>query len=96
MSTTTTITITNPTTSNNTTTTRRARFSMILGTTNNGGVTIVGIIHRMANLNLGRTGTLISNTPGTLGRNISGRSTRTVGAGLRRTNTRMRLGWFCL
>lgn len=97
MSTTTPMTMTTTTPTTNTTTIRRGdRFSMVLGRTNTRGVRIVGTIHRVATLNLGRTGTLISNTPGRMGANMTGTRTRRVGGGLRRTNTAMRLGWsFC-
>ncbi len=93
--TTTTITITtNPTTTNTRTTTRGSSFSMMLGDTNTTGLRIMGTIGRTYNLNLGRTGRVMSNTPDALGRNVPGTSTRTLGGALRRTNTRVRLGWF--
>ncbi len=94
MSTTTTMTMTTPTTNNTTTIRRGARFSIVLGRINTRGVGIVGIIHRVANLNLTRTGTVISNTPGALGRTTTGRRTRRVGTGLTRINTAIRLTWF--
>lgn len=87
---------TTPMTTTNTMTTtrrRRARFGIRLASTKSSGVGMVGIMHRTANLNLGRTGTLISNTPNIVGRTMSGRSTRTLGTRLRRINTSMAIGW---
>lgn len=90
MSTSTPIVVTNTIT--NKTTRRGARFSMMLTGTNTSGIKIVGTIERMAKLKLGRTGRMISGTPGALGRNISGRRTSRVGRGLRTTKTDMRIG----
>lgn len=92
--TTTTMTMTtNPTTNNTTTTRRGSSFSMILTRINNTGLRIIGTIGRTYNLNLGRTGSLMSNTPSAVGRNMSGSRTRGLGGTVRRTNTGMRLGW---